>query len=199
MSSFTCLLIQLRWLAEMYRRFSAPSTCRCSSLFVHGRLTRAEFVSLCRLSVATHILCFAHVFSGWFALLSTNRWTTGAVLILGFASSHLHPYCDDTIRAARLRGWLSKRLAFGARVTSCSSFRFTGGKLSPVFPDASVHSCAHAFSSPEFSWKVQPGVYGLPREARLLSPTLGFAACSSAASPSLCSAWRARPPLKLAL
>ena len=32
-------------------------------------------------------------------------------------------------------------------------------------------------------------MYGLARESRLLSPTLGFAACSYAASPSLCSAF----------
>ena len=31
---------------------------------------------------------------------------------------------------------------------------------------------------PGFSWKVQLGVHGFPRESRLLSPTLCFAACS---------------------
>ena len=31
---------------------------------------------------------------------------------LGFTSCHLPPYCDDTNRAVRLRGWLRRRVAF---------------------------------------------------------------------------------------
>ena len=97
---------------------------------------------------------------------------------------NLLPYSDDnTNRAAGLRGWLSRRVASGARVTSCShSYR-------QFFPNASVHSGACTFPSPGFSWKVQQGVYGLPRESCLLSPTLGSAASSSAASHSLRSAF----------
>ena len=48
-----------------------------------------------------------------------------------------------------------------------------------------VFGGACTFPSPRFSWKVQPGVYGLPRESRLLSPTLGSAAYSCR------SVWRA--------
>ena len=79
-------------------------------------------------------------------------------------------------------------MAFGARATSCSHSRCEGGNYRQFFPDASVHSGAYTFSSPGFTWKVQPGVYGLSRESRLLSPTLGSAAYISTAPHSLRSA-----------
>ena len=95
------------------------------------------------------------------------------------AVSHLKvnllPYCDDTNRAAGLRGWLSRPVAF----------RCKGDLVFPIFPNASVHRGACTFPSPGFSGKVQPEVYGLPKKSRLLSLTLGSAACCPAASHSL--------------
>ena len=78
LSSLTCFFMRLRWVVELFRGCPAPNTRLCSSLFVHGGLTRAFRLDLSRLFVATHVRCLARVFSRWFALLSTNRWTTSA-------------------------------------------------------------------------------------------------------------------------
>ena len=57
--------------------------------------------------------------------------------------------------------------------------------FSPTLPFTATRT---RFRHLDFLEKVQPGVYGFPRDSRLLPPTLSFAACSFAASPSLCSA-----------
>ena len=70
------------------------------------------------------------------------------------AGSHLWvnvlPYCDDTIRAARLRGWWSRRVASGARVTSCSHSRSQGGNYRQFFPALPFTAALARFRHPDF-------------------------------------------------
>ena len=82
-------------------------------------------------------------------------------------------------------GWLSRRVASGAWVTSSSHSRFEEGNYRQFFPTLPFTAARAHFRHPDFLG----GVYGLPRESRLLSPTLGSAAYCSATSHSLRSAF----------
>ena len=179
---YFCFLMWLRWVVELYRRFPAPNTCRvfvaCRPRRPHSSEVRLDLsLSLCRLFVGDSRTLFCPCVSGWFARCPRTVERPEQYQILSFTSSHLPPYCDDANRAARLRGWLSRRVASGARATSCSHSCSNRGNLCQCFPNAHVHCGVCTFSSPGFPSTVQPGVCGLPRESR-----------SSAASHSLRSA-----------
>ena len=70
------------------------------------------------------------------------------------AVSHLrinmHPYCDDTNRAAGLRGWWSRRVASGARVTSCSHSPSKGETIANFSPTLPFTAARTRFRHPDF-------------------------------------------------
>ena len=63
---------------------------------------------------------------------------------------NLTPYCDDTNRAAGLRGWWSRRVASGARVTSCSHSRFEGETIANLSPTLPFTAARTRFRHPDF-------------------------------------------------
>ena len=80
-------------------------------------------------------------------------------------------------------GWLPVQERLGVHTPALKEE--TIANFSPTLPFTATRT---RFRHLDFLEKVQPGVYGFPRDSRLLSPTLSFAACSFAASPSLFSA-----------
>ena len=129
---------------------------------LHSRGVRLglSLVFLWRLTYFALPVCF----QGGFLLLSTNRRATGAEkIVLRSTSSHLLPYCDDTNRAAGLRGWLSGRAASGARVTSCSHSRFEGKTIANFSPTLPFTAALARFCHPDF----------LGRRSRSVRPSKG--------------------------
>ena len=105
------------------------------------------------------------------------------------AVSHLRvklpPYCDDTNRAAGPRGWWSRRVASGARVTSCSHSRFEGGNYRQFVPDASVHSGACHVSVTRIFLEGAAGSVRPLKGVSSICHTLSASAAYSSAAPHL--------------
>ena len=76
-----------------------------------------------------------------------NKRTLNAVSHLRV---NLPPYCDDTNRAAGLRGWWSRWVASGARVTSCSHSRLKGETIANFSPTLPFTAARTRFRHPDF-------------------------------------------------
>ena len=132
--------------------FPAPNTCRCSSLFVHGGLTRAEFVwislsvvFLWRLTYFVLSMCFRVV-----CPLSTQPLNDRTISNIEFhvvSPASVLWWCQPS---ARLRGWLSRRVASGARATSCSHSCSNRGNLCQCFPTLTFTAACARFRHPDF-------------------------------------------------
>ena len=137
---------------------------------------------------------------------------------------NLLPYCDDTNRAAGLRGWLSRLVASGARATSCSHSRFEGRNYRHFFPTLPFTAARARFRLEGAAGNVRPfkGVSSIVAHFGFRSvqfscsalttfSVLAMRGCSEGGSSEdsvatwwrwawrVTTRWRARPPLMLTL